>query len=455
MSLPFGTKDIGQKQHSPVKKQLQFDELVGYLKVHFQLLPDCRQGFNITYPIQDAALSAFSVFFTQCPSFLAHQKKMQETNGKNNATSLFQVQNVPSDNQVRNLLDPIAPRHLTPIFDYVYKTLLIGGFIEPYRNVNNTILIALDGICYHSSSNISCDKCHKREHKNGQISYTHSAITPVIVAPGNPHVISLPPEFITPQDGHEKQDSEHAATKRWLKEHAKVYRELGVTFLGDDLYDCQSICQAMLDEQCHFILTCKPNSHKTLYEWVSELDTIGKVTTVHVNWRHGKKHYVDTYRFINQVPLRDTDDALLVNWCELVTTNENAKVTYRNAFVTDHLITTENIIDVVKAGRARWKIENENNNTLKTKGYNLEHNFGHGTDYLSQLLLTMNLLAFLYHTVLHFVDTAYQLIRAKLPTRKTFFDDLRALTRYMYFDNWQCLMKFMRVGLEIELPDSG
>lgn len=432
-----------------MKPTLQFDQLVSYLKVQFLLLPDARIGSNTTYQIQDAALSAFSVFFTQSPSFLAYQKDMQETKGKNNAGSLFQVENIPSDNQIRNLLDPIAPKHLTPVFEFVYKNLRACGFIDGYRSINNTILIALDGVCYHSSSEVFCDKCHTKKHKNGEITYTHSAITPVIVAPKNPHVISLPPEFITPQDGHEKQDSEHAAVKRWLKEHAKHYHELGVTFLGDDLYACQPICQVMLDEQCHFLLTCKPDSHKTLYEYVLGLETINKVTTINVNSRHGKKQYADTYRFVNQVPLRDSDDALLVNWCELVTTNEKGTVVYKNAFVTDHLITKNNIAEMVKAGRARWKIENENNNTLKTKGYNLEHNFGHGKEYLSQVLVTMNLLAFLYHTVLHFVDSAYQLIRAKLPTRKTFFDDIRALTRYMYFDNWQHLMDFMMKGLEI------
>lgn len=454
MICPPGTTKTDKKSQASQTPTLKFDQLVSYLKMHFLLLPDNRVGFNTTYHIQDAALSAFSVFFTQSPSFLSHQQKMQETNGKNNAASLFQVKNIPSDNQVRNLLDPIAPNHLTPVFGFIYKNLLMNGFIEPYRSINNTILIALDGVCYHSSSEISCEQCHTRKHKNGQITYSHSAITPVIVAPGNPHVISLPPEFITPQDGHEKQDSEHAAVKRWLKEHAKTYRELGVTFLGDDLYDCQPICQLIRDEQCHFLLTCKPDSHKTLYEYVSELETIGKVITVIVNWRHGKKRYVDTYRFINQVPLRDGEDALLVNWCELVTSDQQGEVIYKNAFVTDHLITKQNIVEMVKAARARWKIENENNNTLKTKGYNLEHNFGHGKEYLSQILLTMNLLAFLYHTVLHFVDTAYQLIRAKLPTRKTFFDDLRALTRYMYFDNWKHLMDFMMKGLEITLENS-
>ena len=145
----------------------------------------------------------------------------------------------------------------------------------------------------------------------------------------------------------------------------------------------------------------------------------------------------------------------MVNWCQLVTTDQQGEILYKNAWVTDHNLQEKNIVEVVLAARARWKIENENNNTLKTKGYHLQHNFGHGEQYLSQLLLTMNLLAFLYHTVLHFVDKAYQLIRHKLPTRKTFFDDLRALTRYLYFDNWTHLMRFMLDGLEIPRPNTG
>ena len=88
------------------------------------------------------------------------------------------------------------------------------------------------------------------------------------------------------------------------------------------------------------------------------------------------------------------------------------------------------------AGRARWKIEYENNNILKTKEYHLEHNFGHGKKHLSSLLLTSNLLAYLFHTVLEIMDVKYKLIRDDLPTRKTFFDDVRALTRYICFRSW-------------------
>jgi len=85
-------------------------------------------------------------------------------------------------------------------------------------------------------------------------------------------------------------------------------------------------------------------------------------------------------------------------------------------------------------------IENENNNTLKIKGYNLKHNFGHGKKHLSSLLMTFNLLAFLFHTLLDMMDSKYQLVRCKLPTRKTFFDDIRALTRYICFESWHGLL---------------
>ena len=130
-------------------------------------------------------------------------------------------------------------------------------------------------------------------------------------------------------------------------------------------------------------------------------------------------------------------------------TDAAGKILYLNNFITNFSITDQNVAAIVASGRARWKIENENNNTLKTKGYNLEHNFGHGKEHLSSLLATMNILAFLFHTFLSFTDKNYRLIRASLPTRKTFFEDLRALTRYMLFADWDTLMHFMMNGLEI------
>jgi hypothetical protein len=122
---------------------------------------------------------------------------------------------------------------------------------------------------------------------------------------------------------------------------------------------------------------------------------------------------------------------------------------YQNAFITNHPLTADTVALIVQAGRTRWKVENENNNTLKTKGYHLEHNFGHGKQHLSNVLITLNLLAFLLHTVQEITNPVYQALRRALGARKTFFDDLRALTRYLLFDDWDALFQFMADSLEI------
>ena len=427
-----------------------FDNLVSEFKVLIHGFPDLRSGANTSYSIADAALSAFSVFFMQSPSFLSHQIHMQDTRGHNNAQSLFQITNIPSDNQIRCLLDPIAPLHITPMFDYVFNGLNSIGYFEHYRAINKTILIALDGVNYFSSKNIHCKQCSIRHHKNGKIDYLHNVITPVIVAPENPRAISLTPEFITPQDGHNKQDSEHAAAKRWLKEHGHKYKANKATILGDDLYAHQPICEAVKEEGLNFIFTCKSDSHTALYKVIHNLEQANQINVLKIERTEGTKvikKFIDMYRFINDVPIRGTTDALHVNWCELVTTDIDSKTVFINSYITDHEITQNNVEEIVRSGRTRWKIENENNNTLKNHGYNLEHNFGHGQQHLSQLLLTLNLLAFLFHTVLSIMDSKYKILREKLPTRKMFFDSIRILTMFLHFKNWDALLQFMIDGL--------
>jgi hypothetical protein len=98
-------------------------------------------------------------------------------------------------------------------------------------------------------------------------------------------------------------------------------------------------------------------------------------------------------------------------------------------------LTADNVMAVAQSGRGRWKIENENNNVLKTKGYHLEHNFGHGTRYLSAFMLSLNLLAFLFHTVLEWSDAQYALLRRVLARRQTFFHDVQAFMRYMVLES--------------------
>ena len=169
---------------------------------------------------------------------------------------------------------------------------------------------------------------------------------------------------------------------------------------------------------------------------------------------NGRCAEIHQYRFVNQLPLRGGEDALQVNWCEIsITREDNGRRLYYNTFITNHTLSNSNVVPIARDGRARWKSENETNNVLKTKGYHLEHNFGHGEQFLANFLVTLNLLAFLFHTLLELLDEQYQLLRKTLAVRRQFFDDLRALLRYLVFDNWNHLMRFMLISLEL-VPDT-
>ena len=185
----------------------------------------------------DIALSAFAVFFTQCPSFLCFQQNLETAHGRNNARSLFQVERIPCDNHIRQTLDPVEPSHLWGLFDDLHRAFDENGLLPAMRAFKNTRLIAVDATWYFSSQskNIHCPNCSCLRHAEGQTTHFHSAITPVIVSPGHAQVVPLRPEFITPQDGQVKQDCEINAAKRWLATHGARYSTGNDTLLGDDL----------------------------------------------------------------------------------------------------------------------------------------------------------------------------------------------------------------------------
>lgn len=365
--------------------------------------------------------------------------------GKRNLQTLFEVKKVPSDNQIRNLLDPLNPAEFAPQYEWIWKQLSRLGGLSAYKTSLKTRLIALDGMVYHSSTEISCPNCSTRRDRAGKTHYYHAALLPLMVQPSMEHVLACFPEMITPQDGAEKQDCERNAAKRWLSNWSHLFTPHSITYLGDDLFCNQPLCEQVIAQNQYFLFVCKPDSHVELYRWLTAL-TPNEQSQRRWNGRYGE---IWRWRWVNQVPLRGGDDALLVNWCELLITHEETGETlYRNSWATNHTLLADNIEDVCTFGRTRWKIENEGINVLKRKGYNVEHNFGHGSQYLAQGFLVLNLLAFLLHTALHLVDDLYQFLRQVLYTRVTFFNDLRALCRYNAFPNWETLWLFMIRALE-------
>ncbi len=433
-----------------MNKSVKMDELVSEIRQALEQVPEHRNGRNSQYTLTEAGLSAFSVFHMQSPSFLAHQRDMQRQRGQHNVESLFGVERIASDSQLRNLLDPIDPAYLIPAFWSIYEQLEEQGHLADYDGVAGTRLISLDGSQYFSSQKIHCDQC-KKVVRDEQIHYSHGVLLAVVSAPEQKQVLCLEPEFLTPQDGHEKQDCEQQAIKRWVKRNTEHFEAGKVTILTDDLHCHYPLCKLLLEHDMHFILTCKESSHAALYEELHLLEQIeGAVSSLEVEQWHGARREHWVYRWAEQLPIRGDLETIMVNWCELTVVDvATGKQLYRCAWATDLPVQEQTVPSIAASGRSRWKVENEGFNVLKNHGYHFEHNFGHGEQHLSSVLLSLLLLAFLCHSVLARSCVTYQAVRRELGARRTFFNDLRALTRYLYFPSWQRLLTFMYHQLDL------
>jgi hypothetical protein len=412
------------------------EQLIGELREVCAGLPDQRSGprRDSDYTMADIGLSAFSMFFMASPSFLAHQRALQEGHGRSNCETLFGMSAIPSDNYIRLMLDGAAPAAFDGLF---IRAIKAAGPLTPFQCLDRQVLIALDGTEHHCSRKIKCEQCSRRRRADGGTEHFHTFLGASMVAPGHKQVLPLAPEFIAPQDGAEKQDCERNAAKRWLARQGATIAHLRPVYLGDDLFACQPIVAAIHDAGGNFILTCKPSSHRTIAEYLhgAELQEHRQAVC-----KRGKRT-TTLYRWLSGVPLRATEDAILVNWFSIEILNAKGKRTYYNSFVSDLAVTPDTVAELAACGRARWKIENETFNVLKTNGYNLEHNFGHGKKTLASILVTLNLLAFAFHTAAYLGAIAWQTaVIARGPAYR-FFEHLRTITAYVVFRDWPHLLQ--------------
>jgi len=382
-------------------------------------------------------MSAFSLFFMQSESFLAHQRSLEEGRMTSNCRTLFGMAAVPTDNHIRAMLDPVHPAHLQPAFDQVLDTLRRQGGLAPFGRLGGRLLVALDGTEYFCSQKLGCPGCLTRHRANGRVESYHAMLAATLVAPGHAMALPLMPEFIAPQDGAEKQDCERTAAKRWLAAHGGRLKDLRPVYLGDDLFACQPVAEAIRAAGGDFLLTAKPSSHKALYDFMDGA-AVEERTAKH---KAAGKRLTHRYRWFQDAPLRDGRDAMLVNWIGVTVTDAKGKATYNSAFVTSLPITPETVAEIVACARARWKIENESFNVLKSNGYHLEHNFGHGKQHLAMLFAAMNLLAFAIHTACDCLEQLWIDARTAKRARTRFFEHIRTITAYLVFPDWATLMQ--------------
>ncbi|MGH7936689.1 MAG: ISNCY family transposase, partial [Chthoniobacterales bacterium] len=328
---------------------LILDQLLTRLKETCAGFPDKRKGGGAPiYSMADIGMSAFAPFFMQSESFLAHQRSLEDERKTSNCQTLLLMKKIPTDNHIRAMLDPVHPSHLQPVFDAVLATLRDGGGLKAFERLGDRTLIALDGTEYFCSQKLGCPHCQTRKRGNGKIESYHSMLASTIVAPGHTMALPLMPEFIAKQDGAEKQDCERNAAKRWLSAHGERMRELRPVYLGDDLFACQPICEAVLASAGDFMFTAKPQSHKPLYDFMNG----AAIEELSVTRKEDAKKLTYRYRWFAGAPLREGKDALNVNWIGVTIIGAKGKTVYEGAFATSLSVSRENVAEIAACARA-------------------------------------------------------------------------------------------------------
>jgi hypothetical protein len=406
--------------------------LLEELKEVCRMFPDTREGRSGNIGVEDFGLSAFSMFFMQSGSFLSYQRALEKGQKRSNCQTLFGIGKIPSDNYIRVMLDEADPALLQPCFDRLVAYLGKPEMRKAFQRLGGRTLIAWDGTEYFNSYKISCPNCLTRKRSNGKTENYHTMLSATVVAPGHTKVLPLMPEFIAKQDGHEKQDCERVAVKRWFEKHGNRVKSLRPVYLGDDLFACHPIARMVTENGDDFIFTCKETSHKALMDFIEGATCEMREDKV----RKGRVTETFRYKWIEDVPLRDGEDAIKVNWIGFQILDAKGGVKYTMSWVTSLPVTSNTVAEIARCGRARWKIENESFNVMKNHGYELEHNFGHGKQFLAMSLATFNLLAFAWHSILDCLDPPWQAAREAAAKRTRFFSTIVSLTAFVVFPSW-------------------
>jgi hypothetical protein len=239
---------------STARKDLSADSLFQLLRSRFASLPDPRAGV-VEIPLGDALMSAFAMFSLKDPSLLAFDQRRR--NPKDNFRTIYGIDHVPSDTQMRGILDPLDPDDLRPLFRDVFRRLQRGKVLERVVYLERHYLLSLDGTTDFSSAQIHGPSCLVKHHRGGGGTSSHQLRGATLVHPDLKEVLPLAPEPIVPQDGQTKNDCERNATRRWLKRFRQEHPHLPVIVVEDALGSNAPHLRDLREARAHYIIGVK------------------------------------------------------------------------------------------------------------------------------------------------------------------------------------------------------
>jgi DDE family transposase len=425
------------------RKHLSAAVLLSMLRADFADLTDHRSG-KPDISLADALMSAFALFSLKSPSLLAFDKERTE----DNLQRVYGIERVPCDTAMREILDPVEPESLRPLFKHVFGALQRGKALEEIVFVEGHYLLALDGTGYFSSQQIHCASCLETHHRNDTVTYRHQMLGAALIHPDRREVIPLMPEPIIKQDGSEKNDCEREAAKRLIVKLRQDHPHLKLIVTEDGLSSNAPHIQVLQDHNLHYIWSVQEGDHTQLFEQVEAAERAGRVT--YYDRDNAATGLFHRFRFVSDVPLNEAHTDLRVNFLECWEWNGGNVQHF--SWITDLRVNKGTVYQLMRGGRARWRIENETFNTLKNQGYHFEHNFGHGYEHLSVVFAILMMLAFLVDQVQQLCCPLFQAVWAKLGSKRRLWEKMRALFYDYALDSMRHLFEALFYGLKKPTP---
>jgi hypothetical protein len=420
--------------------------MVELLATTFGELEDPRAADQLTYPLHDTVMSGFALMFFQHPSLLQFQRAMQQKRRRCNLQTIFGVHEVPSDTQMREILDGVEPEPLRALLPQLCERVRRAGWGHRFttalpsgQHQGTYYTVALDGSGYFHSTQIHCPHCLRQPEAKGRVHYSHLVVGATLVRAGSHQVLPIDAEEVRNLTAQRQpQDCELTASKRLIARLRREHPQMALIVIGDDLYAHGPFVEQLQQLRLHYVLVAKPASHPTLMTAVAAAEVQGLSQPGHWNEGSGVRRRTYTYRIVRQMPLA-LESPVRVTYVEVWEHTAGGQLLYHNSWITDLDVDAANVAVVVQIGRTRWKIENEQFNVHKNHGYELTHNYGHGQQTLSLVFYLLNLLAYVAHVIVELGDRLYQRCRAQ-ESRRELWAALRTALHVVLVESWHQLL---------------
>lgn len=376
-----------RKKYEQLRSEIGMDNLIEMVRSSLLELPDPRNRV-ITHRFHDIVMSGFAMFNLKYPSI--HQFEKQTKAEQENLQQLFKIEQLCSDAHLRKVLDKIDPTALRDLYPKGIALLRRVGVLRDYALPKKQLICSIDGVQHFCSDTIHCAQCHERNHRNGSVTYSHSMLCAALVHPDQREVFVMDSEPIIKQDGQTKNDCELNAVNRLFDSLSEKYKDYNLLIVEDALYANGPHLEKIQKNEWDFVVNIKPKQHKLLFKLFETRKTQKSAKFHQIKTKDGTMH---RFWYDNDLPLNEASADVRVNVLFYEEEKPNGKI-QKFSWATSYKLFAKNVFKIMRMGRSRWKIENETFNTLKNQGYNFEHNFGHGFQFLATFLAFLMLLAF-------------------------------------------------------------